>query len=78
MVTRNKFLVCQQEQVPMHILRRGTQKLPKFCVQAQLTQTCEWFKRLKNDRLSVDDDERSERPSTNVTQEQSFLLGMQM
>jgi hypothetical protein len=34
-----------------------------------LTQTYEWFKRFKNGRMSVDDDERSGRPSTGTTTE---------
>jgi hypothetical protein len=34
-----------------------------------LTQTYEWFKCFKNGRMSVDDDERSGRPSTGSTTE---------
>jgi hypothetical protein len=34
-----------------------------------LTQTYVWFKRFKNGRMSVDDDERSGRPSTGTTTE---------
>jgi hypothetical protein len=34
-----------------------------------LTQTYEWFKRFKNGWMSVDDDERSRRPSTGTTTE---------
>jgi hypothetical protein len=33
------------------------------------TQTYEWFKRLKNGRISLDDEERSWRPSTGTTTE---------
>jgi hypothetical protein len=33
------------------------------------TQTYEWFKRFKNGRVSVDDDEHSERPLTGTTTE---------
>jgi hypothetical protein len=34
-----------------------------------LTKTYEWFKRFKNGRMSVGDDERSGRPSTGTTTE---------
>jgi hypothetical protein len=34
-----------------------------------LTQTYEWFKRFKNGRMSLDDDERSGRTSTGTTTE---------
>jgi hypothetical protein len=34
-----------------------------------LTQTYEWFKRFEKGRMSVDDDERSGRPSTGTTAE---------
>jgi hypothetical protein len=34
-----------------------------------LTQTYEWFKRFKNERMPVDDDERSGRPLTGTTTE---------
>jgi hypothetical protein len=34
-----------------------------------LNQTYEWFRHLKNGRMSVDDDERSGRPSTGTTTE---------
>jgi hypothetical protein len=33
-----------------------------------LTKTYEWFKRFKNGWMSVDDDERSGRPSTGMTE----------
>jgi hypothetical protein len=32
-----------------------------------LTHTCGWFKRFRNGRMSVDDDQRSGRPSTGTT-----------
>jgi hypothetical protein len=35
----------------------------------RLTQTHKWIKRLKNGRMSLDDDERSGRPSTGTTTE---------